>query len=100
MVTSSESSRSMCSAKENEDCTSFLTKVIRNGIKEDSLSSIYVEFVLVSDAEQNKYKQWLPPNYIKVYPNLKIGQLFEVEYWLDNPERAIIHLDNPVSIGN
>ena len=77
-----------------------MTKVIRNGIKEDSLSSIYVEFVLVSDAEQNKYKQWLPPNYIKVYPNLKIGQLFEVEYWLDNPERAIIHLDNPVSIGN
>ncbi|MCH4554132.1 hypothetical protein [Aestuariibaculum lutulentum] len=30
------------------------------------------------------------------YTNVEEGQLFVVEYWLDNPKRSIIHLDKPV----
>ena len=31
------------------------------------------------------------------YPNVKEGQLFVVEYWLENPKRSIIHLDKPIN---
>lgn len=30
------------------------------------------------------------------YPKVEEGQLFVVEYWVDNPKRSIIHLDKPV----
>ena len=42
-------------------------------------------------------EQCLPPDYLKIYPNLEKGQYFQVECWDKNPCRAIIHLDKPVS---
>jgi hypothetical protein len=39
--------------------------------------------------------QDLPPNYKDIYPQLKEGDKYIVEYWLQNPKRAIIHLDKP-----
>ncbi len=37
--------------------------------------------------------QYLVPDYQKLYPNLKAGDQYEIEYWMDNPQRAIIHLN-------
>lgn len=40
--------------------------------------------------------QGLPMNYKTRYPDLTVGQHYEVEYWQENPKRAIIYLDRPV----
>ncbi len=39
---------------------------------------------------------YLAPDYQKTYGQLEKGSKFEVEYWLENPQRAIIHLDRPM----
>ena len=40
--------------------------------------------------------QGLPINYKTLFPDLTAGQNYEVEYWQENPKRAIIYLDKPV----
>ncbi len=45
---------------------------------------------------QFERNQILPPNYKELYPDLKEGQTYEVECWVENPQRAIIHLDKPI----
>lgn len=44
-----------------------------------------------------KRGQFLPD---LTYSELKEGSLYEVEYWVDNPQRAIIHIDKPKYISN
>ena len=48
----------------------------------------------------NKFNrlQVLPPNYKEQYPLLKEGQWYEVECWVENAQRAIIHLDKPLNV--
>lgn len=40
--------------------------------------------------------QTIQSNYKEQYPDLKEGNSYEVEYWEQNPERAIIYLDKPI----
>ncbi len=54
------------------------------------------EYIYIIDGDEYFRAQTLPPHYKLVYPNLKVGQKFEVECWVDNPERAIMHLDRPI----
>lgn len=41
-------------------------------------------------------KYWWNFRYKEKYPDLKEGNSYEVEYWQENPERAIMHLNKPV----
>lgn len=41
--------------------------------------------------------QKIPKDHKSLYPNLSVGQKFKVEYWNENPRRAIINLDTPVN---
>jgi len=41
--------------------------------------------------------QRLPKDFQKQYPGLEIGKQYEVEYWIKNPQRAIIYLDKNVN---
>ena len=45
-----------------------------------------------------KIEEWtyLPPDYRKLYPNLKVGQYYQVECWQDNVLRSVLHLKKPV----
>lgn len=55
-----------------------------------------VEFEYIINGEKYKKSQELHPDYKEKYPELTKGKHYEVRYWVDNPERAIIHFDNPV----
>ena len=58
------------------------------------------KYIVIYYYEANGYThkktQSLPPNYKKNYPNLKEGQIYEIETLSENPQRAIIHLDKPI----
>jgi hypothetical protein len=44
-----------------------------------------------------KYNKWiyLPPNFQELYPNLKEGQSYQVEYLQKDINRVVLHLDRP-----
>lgn len=53
-------------------------------------------FEYVADDETVNRLQELPMNYKTQFPKLIVGQRYEVDYWKENPKRAIIYLDKPV----
>lgn len=55
-----------------------------------------IEFEYEVNGKKFTKAQSLPKDYKEKYPSLKEGSIYEVEYWNQNPERAIIHLDKPV----
>lgn len=66
------------------------------GINTDSLSKNGITYCYKIENENYQEYQMLPPNYKSLFSKLQIGQEYEVEYLIDNPERAIIHLDKPI----
>lgn len=40
-------------------------------------------------------EQGLPINFREIYPELEEGQRYYVEFWLDDPDRAVMHLNKP-----
>lgn len=63
-------------------------------IKSYSKKAVYFEYI----AGEGLYTriQCLPDNYSTLYPTLLEGKEYKIEYWQDNPQRAIIHLDTPL----
>ncbi len=55
-----------------------------------------VEFEYVVKDKVMKKSQVLPPKYKSQFPDLKEGKAYTVEYWEQNPERSIIHLNKPL----
>lgn len=55
-----------------------------------------VDFEYVVEKEKITRTQEIPQDYKTQFPTLSEGQHFEVEYWQENPKRAIIYLDRPV----
>ena len=47
--------------------------------------------------DEYKMYQMLKRGYREDYPNLQKGQQYKVEYWVKNPQRAVISLDKPVN---
>lgn len=74
-----------------------VTRIYRYSWSSDEYSPNHgVEFEYEVDGERFTKAQSLPKDYKEQYPSLKEGSIYEVEYWNQNPERAIIHLDKPV----
>jgi hypothetical protein len=55
-----------------------------------------IRYTYIIDGVSVTREQVLPPNYKEQYPLLKEGQWYEVECWVENAQRAIIHLDKPL----
>ncbi len=70
----------------NEETKKTICKVIRI-----SRSSVSFEYII--DGKKYEKCQVLPSNYKNKYPTLNKGQNYEVEYWVENPLRSIMHLD-------
>lgn len=45
-----------------------------------------------------KYERWQECDLDK-YKDVESGQYYEIEYWVENPQRAIIYLNNPINEG-
>jgi hypothetical protein len=56
-----------------------------------------VDFEYVVGKEKITRTQEIPQDYKNQFPTLSVGQRYEVEYWQENPKRAIIYLDRPVN---
>ena len=65
-------------------------------ISDDSLASHLIVFSYDFENTNRTRCQALPPYYQRLYPALQIGQSYEVEYWDEDPRRAIMHLDKPI----
>lgn len=82
-----------------EEKTSFVKGNIRRVFKFKKFTrngSIYaITFEYTVNERTYKKTQDLPPNYKELYPALKKGNQYKVEYWIKNPERSIIHLNQP-----
>ncbi len=52
-----------------------------------------ISFSYYIGTEKIKRSQELPKDFKQIYPNLKEGQYYEVEAWVDDANRAVIHLD-------
>lgn len=63
-------------------------------IKSYSKKAVYFEYVAAGGLYTRI--QCLPDNYSTLYPTLLEGREYKIEYWHDNPQRAIIHLDAPL----
>lgn len=63
----------------------------------DSLVSSH-EVIFAYETVAGKYErgQALSPRYTDLYPALGAGDIYEIEYFVENPQRAIIHLDKPL----
>lgn len=76
------------------------TLVIQGKVKRISLVSQKGKKELIFTFEINDTQfsrsQSIEKDYKEQYPDLKEGRSYEVEYWEQNPERAIIHLDKPI----
>ena len=60
-------------------------------------STHYIEFTFTMNGTTYRKFQHLPPMYIqKDSGTIVKGRKFEVEYWVENPQRAIIYLDKPI----
>lgn len=55
-----------------------------------------IEFEYEVNGKKFTKAQSLPKDFQEQYPGLKEGGIYEVEYWNQNPERAIIRLDKSV----
>lgn len=62
-------------------------RVKRNGIS----------FVYTVNGKKYERTQYLQPDYKEKYPNLSKGQKYKVLYWVENPQRAVLYLDNLIS---
>ena len=49
------------------------------------------------DGQSFERLQILPPKWESLYPELKIGQYYEVEYWKVNSQRAILNLNHQIN---
>ncbi len=60
-------------------------------------STYCVTYIYIDSIKRyHKREQDLPPDYNPKKDSLKVGQFYEVEYWIENPQRAVIHLDRPI----
>lgn len=77
-----------------------LTQSTKGVIKKFSLTShkgkTSFEYEYSIDDKKFSKSQTVLSNYKDLYPSLKEGATYQVEYWRKNPKRAIIHLDKPV----
>ena len=65
--------------------------------KPEKYSAHSIEFTFWIDGSCYRKSQHLPPMFIRNSPGkIKKGDKFEVEYWIENPQRAIIYLDKPI----
>jgi hypothetical protein len=55
-----------------------------------------IEFEYIVNGRKFVKSQSLPRDFKQNFPSIEKGMEFEVEYWLENPQRAIIHLDKPI----
>ena len=62
------------------------------GVKQPGVSFEYID---PGNGQRIERSQKIPLDYQTQFPDLSVGQRYEVEYWLENPKRAIIYLDKP-----
>jgi len=55
------------------------------------------EYVFYVENVRVKKIQGLPNDYKLKYPNLQENQKYEIEVWINNPNRAILYLDRPIN---
>jgi len=67
-----------------------------NNSKNIFKTNYYIDFKYQVNGKIYKRTQGLPNNYEKKYGKIEAGQKYIVRYWIKNPNRAIIYLDQPV----
>lgn len=87
----------------NDDTTGYakaeIIKVFRfrySFKKNNNESDFGVRFVYFVDGKKFERGQNLPPDFKTIYPNLSKGQFFKLDYWKNNPQRAIVYLNDPI----
>ncbi len=75
----------------------FEGEIIRIYWKGGSAYKYAFEYVYYVENIRVRKNQGLPNDYKTKYPNLKENQKYEVEVWIENPHRAILFLDRPIS---
>jgi hypothetical protein len=78
------------------------TKRITGKVRNIDLTQKTVRFKyeVEKDGVKKEYEkdQRLPKDFQQQYPALEIGKQYEVEYWTENPQRAIIYLKKSISL--
>lgn len=54
-------------------------------------------YSFICDGKKMTKVQNLPPDYKEKYPDLKKGQIYEVEYLIGNPLHCVMHLDKQLA---
>lgn len=76
----------------NEKTITTNGKITR--IKKYSKKAVYFEYI--ANGKLYTRIQCLPNDYKNLYPSLVEGKEYQIDYWVDNPQRAIIYLDKPL----
>ena len=63
--------------------------------KNEYIPNYGIEFEYEANGEKFTKSQSLLKDFKKKYPNLKEGNTYLVRYWVKNPQRAIIYLNQP-----
>lgn len=56
-----------------------------------------IVFTYTVNGKEYQRSQDLQPDYKEKFPNLSKGQKYKVLYWVENPQRAVLYLDNLIS---
>jgi hypothetical protein len=72
------------------------TKKTVGTIKFPNRNTVFLEFEYYVDNVKFHKTQILEKNKVK-NPGFKKGEKYEVEYWEENPQRSIIHIDKPIT---
>jgi hypothetical protein len=71
-----------------------ITKLEKKSIWNGAPFVVFTYFV--NNTTLEKY-QYLPPDYKEKYPNLSVGQKYEVESWDEDVTRVALHLNKPIT---
>lgn len=70
-----------------------IIKVVTFGVK---IPCVMFEYTVLDNGKRIKREQILMVNFEELFPDLKPGNVYEMEYWVNDPGRAVIYLDKRV----
>jgi hypothetical protein len=59
----------------------------------------FINFAYTLNGVDYERIQYVPIDFEERYPNVNINKEYQIRYWLENPQRAIIYFDMPVQEG-
>jgi hypothetical protein len=83
--------------EQGEKTLTFIAKVEKIHTKNFLKPWPFIVFTYSVRGKQIENCIYLPPDFMKSYPNLKVGQYYEVQCWDENVWRAVLHFDKPIN---